>query len=261
MRCRIDGPSAPSSGGTHRAGVRLMRSPRVTRHEPRHRAGARLRPGSDGQPVAPGGDDRDDAAPATEATDDRVPARRLHNERRRGLGDHLLAPRIERGQDLHSSAESQRGNRHRRNRTNGCASDGNWARQQSESLARASKEGPRQRDRALVDAHACQGLRRRQLRSRRGDELSRRHLCQRARPHRGPEPPTISILLLVVYFCVMQQVVLEGALLTSTFAPARTEDVIVRLKGWFARHGGQLATVGLFAVGALLATRGALTVS
>ena len=74
-------------------------------------------------------------------------------------------------------------------------------------------------------------------------------------------PPTISIVLLVVYFCVMQQVVLEGALLASTFAPARAEDVIVRLKRWFARHGRQVATGGLFAVGALLAARGALTVS
>lgn len=74
-------------------------------------------------------------------------------------------------------------------------------------------------------------------------------------------PPTISVLLLVVYFCVMQQVVLEGALLASTFAPARTEAVIVRLKGWFARHGRQVATVGLFAVGVLLTARGALTVS
>lgn len=74
-------------------------------------------------------------------------------------------------------------------------------------------------------------------------------------------PPTISILLLVAYFCVMQQILLEGALLASTFAPARTEDVIVRMKGWFVRHGRQVATVGLFAVGALLAARGALTLS
>jgi hypothetical protein len=74
-------------------------------------------------------------------------------------------------------------------------------------------------------------------------------------------PPTISILLLVAYFCVMQQILLEGALLASTFAPARTEDVIVRMKGWFVRHGRQLAMVGLFAVGALLAARGAFTVS
>ena len=74
-------------------------------------------------------------------------------------------------------------------------------------------------------------------------------------------PPTVSILLLIAYFCVMQQIVIEGALLASTFAPTRTEDAIVRLKGWFARHGRQVAMVALFAVGALLAIRGAVTVS
>jgi hypothetical protein len=74
-------------------------------------------------------------------------------------------------------------------------------------------------------------------------------------------PPTISILLLVACFCVMQQILLEGALLASTFAPGRTERTMVRLKTWFARHGRQLAMTGLFAVGLLLAARGALTVS
>jgi hypothetical protein len=59
----------------------------------------------------------------------------------------------------------------------------------------------------------------------------------------------------------MHQIPLEGALLTSTCAPARTDDVIVRLKGWFVRHGRQVPMVGLFAAGALLAARGALTVS
>lgn len=75
------------------------------------------------------------------------------------------------------------------------------------------------------------------------------------------DPPSISILLLVAYFCVMQQILLEGALLASTLAPRRTEDLIVRLKGWFARHGRQLAMVALCALGALLTARGILTVS
>jgi hypothetical protein len=74
-------------------------------------------------------------------------------------------------------------------------------------------------------------------------------------------PPTISILLLVAYFCVMQQILLEGALLASVFAPTRTEDAIGRVKEWFARHGRQVATVALFGLGALLAVRGTLAVS
>jgi hypothetical protein len=74
-------------------------------------------------------------------------------------------------------------------------------------------------------------------------------------------PSPISILLLVLFFCLMQQILLEGALLASTFAPRRTGDLIVRLKGWFARHGRQLAIVGLSGLGALLAARGIFTVS
>jgi hypothetical protein len=74
-------------------------------------------------------------------------------------------------------------------------------------------------------------------------------------------PPTISILLLVLFFCLMQQILLEGALPTSRFAPHRTAGLILRLKGWFTRHGRHAAVVGLSALGALLAARGVLTVS
>jgi Sap, sulfolipid-1-addressing protein len=74
-------------------------------------------------------------------------------------------------------------------------------------------------------------------------------------------PPTISILALVMYFCVMQQILLEGALLASTFAADRTQDLIVRLKAWFALHGRELATIGLSGIGVLLAGRGFLAIS
>jgi Sap-like sulfolipid-1-addressing protein len=71
-------------------------------------------------------------------------------------------------------------------------------------------------------------------------------------------PPAISILLLIVYFCVMQQILLEGALLASTFAADLAQDLILRLKAWVARHGHQIATIGLSAIGTLLAARGLL---
>lgn len=74
-------------------------------------------------------------------------------------------------------------------------------------------------------------------------------------------PPLLSILLLVVYFCVMQQILLEGALLASTFAPEATEGLVVRFRGWLTSHSHQLTTVGLFAVGGYLAIRGVLTIS
>jgi hypothetical protein len=67
--------------------------------------------------------------------------------------------------------------------------------------------------------------------------------------------------LRVGYFCVMQQILLEGALLASTFAADRTEEVVVRLKGWIERHRRELAMVGLFGIGVLLAACGALTIS
>lgn len=72
-------------------------------------------------------------------------------------------------------------------------------------------------------------------------------------------PPPVTILLLIVYFCVMQQILLELPLLASLVAPDRTRAVIVGVKAWFAFHGRQLATFGLFGFGLLLAARGALS--
>jgi hypothetical protein len=59
----------------------------------------------------------------------------------------------------------------------------------------------------------------------------------------------------------MQQILLEGALLGYTFAAEWTQNLVVQLKGWFTRHGHQLAIVGLSALGILLAARDALTIS
>jgi Sap, sulfolipid-1-addressing protein len=75
------------------------------------------------------------------------------------------------------------------------------------------------------------------------------------------DPPTVSILLLIVYFCLMQQILLEGALLASTFASDWTQDMIGRLKAWFARHGRQITMVGLSGIGTLLAARGLVGIS
>jgi hypothetical protein len=74
-------------------------------------------------------------------------------------------------------------------------------------------------------------------------------------------PSVLTVLLLVAYFCVMQQILLEGALIATVFAPTRTQHAIVRFKAWFTGHGRQLAMVGLTAIGVLLAVRGLLTLS
>jgi hypothetical protein len=72
-------------------------------------------------------------------------------------------------------------------------------------------------------------------------------------------PPAVALLLLIVYFCVMQQILLELALLASLIAPERTQSMIVRVKTWFAIHERRLATYGLSGLGLLLAARGALS--
>ena len=72
-------------------------------------------------------------------------------------------------------------------------------------------------------------------------------------------PPPVTLLLLIVYFCVMQQILLELPLLASLVAPERTRGMIVGVKTWFAVHGRQLATLGLLGLGLLLAARAALS--
>jgi Sap, sulfolipid-1-addressing protein len=73
-------------------------------------------------------------------------------------------------------------------------------------------------------------------------------------------PPAVSLVLLVLYFCVMQQVLLEGALLVTVFAEDRAQDLIGGFRAWLTGHGRILTTVGLAAVGGLLAARGVLTI-
>ncbi len=73
-------------------------------------------------------------------------------------------------------------------------------------------------------------------------------------------PPIVTVLLLITYFCVMQQILLEGALLASVFAGEWTQAAVVGFKAWFARHGRQIGMIGLSGVGILLTGRGLLAV-
>ena len=74
-------------------------------------------------------------------------------------------------------------------------------------------------------------------------------------------PPTLTILLLVLYFCLMQQILLEVPLLASMFAPDRTQAVVVRFKLWIGEHGRRIAVIGLSALGIVLAARGLTTLA
>jgi hypothetical protein len=65
--------------------------------------------------------------------------------------------------------------------------------------------------------------------------------------------PTV---LLVIGFCVIQQLLLEVPLLGYTFAPEQTQDRVIRFRAWLGRNGRQAGVVLAAVVGALLVLRG-----
>lgn len=69
--------------------------------------------------------------------------------------------------------------------------------------------------------------------------------------------PAVAAVLLVVFFCVMQQLLLELPLLSYVFAPEWTAAAVGRVRAWLARRGRQIM-VGVIAVlGVALVVRGA----
>ncbi len=72
-------------------------------------------------------------------------------------------------------------------------------------------------------------------------------------------PGTVPTVLLVIYFCVMQQILLELPLLGYLFAPSSTQDKVTRFKAWMGRSGRKAAVIGAAVIGALLITRGVIT--
>jgi hypothetical protein len=67
---------------------------------------------------------------------------------------------------------------------------------------------------------------------------------------------TVETALLVIGFCLMQQVLLELPLLGYAFAPERTQDAVTRFRAWLGRSGRGAATVGAAVIGVLLFVRG-----
>lgn len=72
-------------------------------------------------------------------------------------------------------------------------------------------------------------------------------------------PGTVPTVLLVVYFCLMQQILLEVPLLGYVFAPERTQDAVTRFKDWLSRNGRRAGVIGLAAIGIFLIGRGLVT--
>ena len=73
-------------------------------------------------------------------------------------------------------------------------------------------------------------------------------------------PGTVPTVLLVVGFCLMQQILLEVPLLGYVFAPDSTQDRVNRFKAWMGRKGRPAAMIGAAVIGAILLARGVITV-
>lgn len=65
--------------------------------------------------------------------------------------------------------------------------------------------------------------------------------------------------LLVVAFCLIQQLLLEVPLLGYAFAPEKTQDRVTRFRAWLGRNGRQAGVMLAAAIGALLVLRGVIT--
>jgi Sap, sulfolipid-1-addressing protein len=75
----------------------------------------------------------------------------------------------------------------------------------------------------------------------------------------GLKLPTAPTVLIVVAFCVVQQMFLELPLLSYVSAPDTTKDRVTRFRAWMSRSGRRAAVTGSFVLGVLLVIRGVLT--
>jgi hypothetical protein len=72
-------------------------------------------------------------------------------------------------------------------------------------------------------------------------------------------PGTVPTVLLVLFFCFMQQLFLELPLLGYVFAPDRTQDTVTRFRSWMSRSGRTAAVIGAAVLGIWLIARGLIT--
>jgi Sap, sulfolipid-1-addressing protein len=67
---------------------------------------------------------------------------------------------------------------------------------------------------------------------------------------------TAASVLLILYFCMMQQIILELPLIGYVFAPDKTKDRVDRLKNWVGRRGRTAAVIALAVIGLWLVISG-----
>jgi hypothetical protein len=70
---------------------------------------------------------------------------------------------------------------------------------------------------------------------------------------------TVETVLLVVAFCLIQQLLLEAPLLGYTFAPESTRDRVTRFRAWLGRNGRRGGVYFAAVIGVLLVVRGLVT--
>jgi hypothetical protein len=72
-------------------------------------------------------------------------------------------------------------------------------------------------------------------------------------------PGTVPTVLLVIGFCLFQQILLEVPLLGYVFAPESTTDKVTRFRAWMGSKGRTAAVIGAAAIGLILVARGLIT--
>jgi hypothetical protein len=68
----------------------------------------------------------------------------------------------------------------------------------------------------------------------------------------------VPTVLLVVGFCLLQQILLELPLLGYVFAPDSTQDRVNRFKAWIGRKGRTAVVIGAAVIGLILIARGVI---
>ncbi len=69
-------------------------------------------------------------------------------------------------------------------------------------------------------------------------------------------PGPLPAILLVVFFCLMQQLLIEAPLVAYALAPDWTPAAVGRARAWLQRRGRRIAVYGLAALGLFLIARG-----
>jgi hypothetical protein len=75
------------------------------------------------------------------------------------------------------------------------------------------------------------------------------------------DPGAVGAVLLIVFFCLMQQILLEAPLLGYVFAPRWTQHAVTSFKAWLAHSGRTAGVIGACVIAALLIGRGVITLS